>query len=117
MPRFISLVTGLAVATAVTYKLREHLVEDQDNIKNRLESAKSSLEQAVEQTSSYSRPSAYLSDSQRYVSDRLVPSVKDSWNSQIMNTAHSLVKVDIGSQVKKLWDEQVYPSLKDIVNK
>ena len=73
MPRFISLVTGLAVATAATYKLREHLVNDQDNIQSRLESAKSTLEQAVsEQT--YSKPSAYLSDSQRYVSDRLVPS-------------------------------------------
>ena len=43
--------------------------------------------------------------------------VKDSWNTQIMNAAHSLVKVDIGSQAKKLWDEQVYPSLKDILNK
>ncbi|KAI8368397.1 hypothetical protein EDC96DRAFT_138822 [Choanephora cucurbitarum] len=77
MPRFISLVTGLAVATAATYKLREHLVNDQDNIQSRLENAKSTLEQAVsEQT--YSKPSAYLSDSQRYVSDRLVPSGKNN---------------------------------------
>lgn len=30
--------------------------------------------------------------------------VKDSWNSQIMNASQSLVKVDIGSKVKQLWD-------------
>ncbi|KAI8076415.1 uncharacterized protein B0P05DRAFT_545795 [Gilbertella persicaria] len=74
MPRFISVVTGLAVTTAVTYKLRDHLIQDQNTIKHRLENAKTNLERAVAEQTSYNKPSSYLTDSQKYVSDRLVPS-------------------------------------------
>jgi hypothetical protein len=43
--------------------------------------------------------------------------VKDSWNSQIMNAAQSLVKVDIGSKATKLWDEHVVDNVKELTKK
>lgn len=73
MPRVLPLVTGLAVATAVTYKFKNDLLQDQNNIKNRLNEAKSTLEKAVTEEE-YKRGPSYLSDSQKYVNDRLVPS-------------------------------------------
>lgn len=42
--------------------------------------------------------------------------VKDNWNSQIMNAAQSLVKVDIGSKVKQAWDVYVVENVQDLVN-
>lgn len=134
MPRFLPLVTGLAVASAITYKFKNDLLQDQDDIKTRLEDAKSTLDKAViEPTFGSSR--SYLSDSQKYVSNRLVPSgkrvllerkiretdtvcvVKDSWNTQIMNAAQSLVKVDIGSKATELWNKHVVENIKESINK
>jgi hypothetical protein len=43
--------------------------------------------------------------------------VKDNWNSQIMNAAHSLVKVDIGSKAKQIWDDYVVENVKEITKK
>lgn len=75
MPRFFPLATGLAVASAITYKFKNDLLQDQNDIKTRLEDAKSTLDKAViEPTFGSSR--SYLSDSQKYVSNRLVPSGK-----------------------------------------
>jgi hypothetical protein len=75
MPGVVPLLTGLAVAGAVTYKFRSGLLQDQNDIKNRVNQAKSTLERAVTEEQ-YSRGPSYMSDSQKYVSDRLVPSGK-----------------------------------------
>lgn len=78
MPKVLPLVTGLAVATAVTYKFKNDLLQDQSNIKNRLNEAKTTLEKAVtEEEQNYKRGPSYLTDSQKYVNDRLVPSGND----------------------------------------
>lgn len=135
MPRFLPLVTGLAVATAITYKFKNDLLQDQNDIKTRLEDAKSTLDKAVIETT-FGSSKNYLSDSQKYVSNRLVPSgkihefccweeyiliqsilVKDSWNAQIMNAAQSLVKVDIGSKATELWNKHVVDNIKESINK
>lgn len=33
-----------------------------------------------------------------------------------MNAAHSLVKVDVGSKVKKVWDEYIIENVKEMTN-
>lgn len=43
--------------------------------------------------------------------------VKDSWNTQIMNAAQSLVKVDIGSKAVELWNKHVVDNIKESINK
>lgn len=42
--------------------------------------------------------------------------VKDSWNTQIMNAAQSLVDVDIGSKIESLWNQHVVPSVKEFID-
>lgn len=138
MPRFVPLVTGLAVASAITYKFKNDLLQDQNDIKTRLNDAKSTLDKAVIEPA-FGSSRSYLSDSQKYVSNRLVPSgkmcidctgegegiaetdtvcvVKDSWNTQIMNAAQSLVKVDIGSKAAELWNKHVVDNIKESINK
>ncbi|CEG63191.1 hypothetical protein CU097_007281 [Rhizopus azygosporus] len=104
MPRFIPLVAGIALATLVTVKVRDTVSKDQNDIQQRLDNVKSTLNRAV----APSVAKNYVSNSQKYVSDRLIPSVKDSWNNQVINATHSLVKLDIGSKVKKFVDEQIF---------
>lgn len=75
MPRFVPLLTGLVLASAVTYKFRDELLKDQGKIKSRVQDAKTTLENAVTEEQ-FNKTTSYLSDSQKYVSHRLVPSGK-----------------------------------------
>lgn len=80
MPRTVSLLVGVLTAAAVTYKLRDNLSSDTSDIRRRLHDAKTTLDQVAAGTAS-SKPldsptarSSFISDSQKYVSGRLVPS-------------------------------------------
>lgn len=75
MPRFVPLLTGLVLASAVTYKFRDELLKDQNKIKSGVQDAKTTLENAVTEQQ-FQKTSSYLTDSQKYVSNRLVPSGK-----------------------------------------
>lgn len=70
MPRFIPLVAGIALATLVTVKVRDTVSKDQNDIQQRLDNVKSTLNRAV----APSVAKNYVSNSQKYVSDRLIPS-------------------------------------------
>ncbi|KAI9480323.1 MAG: hypothetical protein EXX96DRAFT_176531 [Benjaminiella poitrasii] len=79
MPRLMPLVAGLTLAAAITYKFKTDLLNDQRNIKNRVEDVKTTLGKAVIEpgkATGYTTSSSYLSDSQKYISNRLVPSGK-----------------------------------------
>ncbi|KAI8994872.1 hypothetical protein BDB01DRAFT_831815 [Pilobolus umbonatus] len=116
MPRLIPLLAGLLVATGVTYEFRNHMISNQNNIKQGVESAKSTIDRATT-TEPHIRPSSYISDSQRYVKDRLVPSVKETWNTQVMNAAQYAVKADIGSKMGALWEDKVVNNVKEMINR
>ncbi|CAO3703605.1 unnamed protein product [Rhizopus stolonifer] len=98
MPQFLPLLTGLCLASAVTYTLKETVSRNQSDMHKCLEDVKTTLDNAV-------TPKSNPKYSPKYVSDRLVPSVKDSWNNQLINATHSLVKIDFGGKAKKFLDE------------
>ncbi|KAG1056966.1 hypothetical protein G6F46_010067 [Rhizopus delemar] len=102
MPRLFTLFTGLALATAVSYKYKDSFLKGQDDLQRSLDNVKSTLDKAPAVTRNY------MSDSQKYVSDRLMPSVKESWNSQVINATHSLIRFDVGTKVKNFLDENVF---------
>lgn len=70
MPRLFTLFTGLALATAVSYKYKDSFLKGQDDLQRSLDNVKSTLDKAPAVTRNY------MSDSQKYVSDRLMPSGK-----------------------------------------
>ncbi|KAI7902104.1 uncharacterized protein BX663DRAFT_561692 [Cokeromyces recurvatus] len=115
MPRLVPLLSGLTLAVAITYKFRNDILKDQGDIKSQVEDVKSKLHKAVTESETYNRTPSYLSNSQKYVSNRLVPSVKNTWNEQIMNAAQSLVNIDIQSKVHRLWNEQIVKNFKEFV--
>lgn len=102
MPRLFTLFTGLALATAVSYKYKDSFLKGQDDLQRGLDNVKSTLDKAPAVTRNY------MSDSQKYVSDRLMPSVKESWNSQIINATHSMIRFDVGTKVRNFLDENVF---------
>ncbi|KAI8148430.1 hypothetical protein BJV82DRAFT_663807 [Fennellomyces sp. T-0311] len=119
MPRTVSILAGLLTVATVTYKFRDDLMNNTNNIRLRLEDAKTTLDHVAAGTASQSHarsPAAparsFLGESQHYVSSRLIPSLKDNWNSQIAGVAHSLIRTDVPSYTKKVWDENIAPNFK-----
>ncbi|KAI9319369.1 hypothetical protein BX666DRAFT_2025670 [Dichotomocladium elegans] len=120
MPRTVSLLAGLLAVAAVTYKFRLDVTNNTTDIRRRLEDAKSTLDHVAAGTASkypvggQREPPALslLGESKRYVSTRLVPSVKSEWNAHIASAATSIIHADIPGHAKKIWDEKVAPSFK-----
>ncbi|KAI9253212.1 hypothetical protein BY458DRAFT_559059 [Sporodiniella umbellata] len=102
MPRAVTVIASLALATAITYKYKESYLIEPEHIEKQLNEVKAKIDNAPVATR------AYMSDSQKYVADRLMPSVKESWNTQITNAAHSVIKFDIGTRVKNFLDNNVF---------
>lgn len=75
MPRVVPLLSGLALVSAVIYKVKSDLAKDQSVISSGIHEAKSALDRAVTKEE-YKRGPSYLNQSQTYVSKRLVPSGK-----------------------------------------
>ncbi|CDH49771.1 predicted protein [Lichtheimia corymbifera JMRC:FSU:9682] len=120
MPRTVSLLAGVLAVAAVTYKLRIDVTNNTNNIRMRLDDAKTTLDHVAAGTASKS-PSPYQStrqnlsiigESKRYLTTRLVPTVKEQWNDQVADVAHRIIHADVSGRAKKMWDENVAPNLK-----
>ena len=91
MPRTVSLLAGVLAVAAVTYKLRIDVTNNTNNIRMRLDDAKTTLDHVAAGTASKS-PSPYQStrqnlsligESKRYLSTRLVPTgMNNSWEQR-----------------------------------
>ncbi|KAI9490296.1 hypothetical protein BDB00DRAFT_561200 [Zychaea mexicana] len=81
MPRTVSLLAGLLAVATITYKFRDDLTANTNDIRRRLDDAKTTLDHVAAGTASQShlrsQPAparSFIGESQQYVSKRLVPS-------------------------------------------
>ncbi|KAL0078859.1 hypothetical protein J3Q64DRAFT_1637767 [Phycomyces blakesleeanus] len=81
MAKTVSIVAGLVAAAAVTYKFRDDLIHNTSDIHNRLTKANENLQvTAQDNTKTFTKRTTILesvpvlADSQRYVSEKFVPS-------------------------------------------
>ncbi|KAI9244191.1 hypothetical protein BDA99DRAFT_544108 [Phascolomyces articulosus] len=119
MTRTVSLLAGSLAVAAITYKFRDDLMVNTNDIRRRLGEAKSTLEHVAAGTASQSHPRSqpvpsrsFIGESQHYVSNRLIPEVKNSWNDHISGAAKTIIRTDVSSYTKKLWDDNVAPNFK-----
>ncbi|KAI9020278.1 hypothetical protein CLU79DRAFT_836315 [Phycomyces nitens] len=119
MAKTTSIVVGLAAAAAVTYKFKDDLIHNTSDIHTRLNKVNQNLQvNPQESTQSFTkRPSMIesvpvLADSQRYVSEKFVPSVKHGWNEKVRDAAHTIVHTDYIGCAQKIWEDKVMSQLK-----
>ncbi|CAO3630317.1 unnamed protein product [Cunninghamella echinulata] len=89
MPKTVSLITGLIVASAIVYKLNEENKLDTRQLQQKLSTPTDILEHKLDREN-VSIHNA-LENSQQYVKQRLIPSVKASWNNHITSLTHKLI--------------------------
>ncbi|KAG0174061.1 hypothetical protein DFQ28_008954 [Apophysomyces sp. BC1034] len=124
MPRTVSLLAGLLAVSALTYKLGTDLKRDTSDIRRRLESAKTTFDHVAAGTANKSlylesnltthkSSLPLIEESQLYVKERLVPSVKESWNAHVTKAAHAVIYSDIPSQAKSFWVKNILGNRED----
>ncbi|KAI8984690.1 hypothetical protein BDF20DRAFT_861229 [Mycotypha africana] len=70
------LTAGIGISAAIIYKMDQNITQQQSEMKHRLEEAKSTLEKAVvaDERAQQEKTREYYRNTQKYMSDRLVPS-------------------------------------------
>ncbi|KAI8341866.1 hypothetical protein BC941DRAFT_414704 [Chlamydoabsidia padenii] len=105
MPRTTTLLAGIVVVSAITYKYREDIKNKtwvlQQQGTSSMESIDTGLEKEIE-TVQYS-----LHNSHKYIKQRLIPSVKANWNEQVTNATHGMIDTDIPSHISHFWDKYI----------
>ncbi|KAL1936400.1 hypothetical protein VTP01DRAFT_534 [Rhizomucor pusillus] len=119
MARTVAILAGALAVAAVTYKFRDDVTSNTDSIRRRLGDAKTTLDNVASGAANKSlvdsqsgrQTRSILSESSSYISDRLVPSVKDSWNAHVQNAAHTIINSDLPSRARKLFEENVLSNI------
>ncbi|CAO3598417.1 unnamed protein product [Absidia cylindrospora] len=90
MPKTVTIIAGLVIASAVTYKYREDIKNETRSLQQAAASSPSplsSIDAGLEKEVDTIQHS--LLNSQNYVKQRFIPSVKANWNEQITNVTHA----------------------------
>ncbi|KAF9972418.1 hypothetical protein BGZ73_004460 [Actinomortierella ambigua] len=116
MSKVAATFTGLAASGAILYYFRHELTSDMREVRSQLHNVQNRLAGSVPGTkisnaltshptsSILEKPKEMLEESTQYVTKRLVPSVKDNWNSHIIGLAGSVNELD-AEKVQKLAQE------------
>ncbi|KAG0299139.1 hypothetical protein BGZ98_010301 [Dissophora globulifera] len=116
MSRPATILTGLAVSGAILYQFRTELSSDMRQVRNQLHDVQNRLAGSVPGSkisnaltshptaSLLEKPKELIEESTTYLQSRIVPSVKDTWNSHVIGLAESVNELD-ADKVQKLAKE------------
>ncbi|KAI8329433.1 hypothetical protein BC941DRAFT_518787 [Chlamydoabsidia padenii] len=104
MPKTVTLIAGLVVASAVAYQFKDD-IEKETRVIQHLQ-ALSTLDTIQEKDDSLDTTFS-LANSQNYIKQRLIPSVKANWNDQVTKLTHAMIDNDLPTQANRLWTKHV----------
>ncbi|KAF9315438.1 hypothetical protein BG006_003761 [Podila minutissima] len=121
MSRPATIFTGLLVSGAILYQFRTELTSDMRQVRNQLNDVQNRLAGSVPGTkisnaltshptaSILEKPKELLEESTTYIQNRVLPSVKDTWNSHVIGLAENVNELDaekiqkMAKDVKDKW--------------
>ncbi|KAF9214908.1 hypothetical protein CPB97_001988 [Podila verticillata] len=121
MSRPATIFTGLLVSGAILYQFRTELTSDMRQVRNQLNDVQNRLAGSVPGTkisnaltshptaSILEKPKELIEESTTYLQNRVLPSVKDTWNSHVIGLAENVNELDaekiqkMAKDVKDKW--------------
>ncbi|KAF9086692.1 hypothetical protein BGX29_001758 [Mortierella sp. GBA35] len=113
MSRPATIFTGLLVSGAILYQFRTELTSDMRTVKSQLNDVQNRLAGSVPGSkisnaltshptaSILEKPKELLEESTTYIQNRVVPTVKDTWNSHVIGLAENVNELD-ADKIQKL---------------
>ncbi|KAF9190566.1 hypothetical protein BGZ51_008417 [Haplosporangium sp. Z 767] len=121
MSRPATIFTGLLVSSAILYHFRTELTSDMRQVRNQLNDVQNRLAGSVPGSkisnaltshptaSILDKPKELIEESTTYLQNRMLPSVKDTWNSHVIGLAENVNELDkekiqkMAKEVKDKW--------------
>ncbi|KAF8933420.1 hypothetical protein EDD21DRAFT_407796 [Dissophora ornata] len=121
MSRPATIITGLLVSGAILYQFRAELSSDMRQVRNQLNDVQNRLAGSVPGSkisnaltshptaSILEKPKEMIEESTTYIQSRVLPSVKDTWNSHVIGLAENVNELDaekiqkMAKDVKDKW--------------
>ncbi|KAG0211442.1 hypothetical protein BGX28_007934 [Mortierella sp. GBA30] len=116
MSRPATIFTGLLVSGAILYQFRTELTSDMRQVRNQLNDVQNRLAGSVPgnkisnaltshpTASILEKPKELIEESTTYIQTRVLPSVKDTWNSHVIGLAENVNELDAGKIQKMAKD-------------
>ncbi|KAL0078274.1 hypothetical protein J3Q64DRAFT_1756712 [Phycomyces blakesleeanus] len=102
MSKTISLLAGVIAVSAITYKYTNDIQHDRQALRQRINGGPIKTQDV-----NTLEPLPIVTQSQVYLSQRLIPSLKDSWNAHVTKAAHAVIYSDAPNKIKKFWVKNV----------
>ncbi|KAF9904182.1 hypothetical protein BX616_001382 [Lobosporangium transversale] len=121
MSRPATIFTGLLVSGAILYHFRAELSSDMRQVRNQLSDVQNRLAGSIPGSkignvltshptaSILEKPKEMLDESTAYIQKRILPTVKDTWNSHVIGLANNINELDaekiqkMAKEVKDKW--------------
>ncbi|KAF9961111.1 hypothetical protein BGZ72_004875 [Mortierella alpina] len=116
MSRPATIATGLLVSGAILYQFRTELTSDMRQVRNQLNDVQNRLAGSVPgnkisnaltshpTASILDKPKELIEESSTYIQSRVLPTVKDTWNSHVIGLAENVNELD-AEKIQKLAKE------------
>ncbi|CAO3622736.1 unnamed protein product [Mucor hiemalis] len=118
MPKALTLLAGLTLATAITYQSRINLITNTAQVQQKLDEQKEKNDLITKKQNeplvrlSLQRPTSsveqFMDDTKSYYKGRLVPSVKENWNNQIIQITSAIIQSNLPTKAFKFVAKNVF---------
>ncbi|KAI7907219.1 uncharacterized protein BX663DRAFT_465730 [Cokeromyces recurvatus] len=112
MSRLLTVFAGMTLVTAITFQSRINLISNTANVQQKIDEAKEKADLLTRKNNkeqiirlSLKRPSSsveqLLDTTRSYYKNRLIPSVKSSWNDQIINFTGTIIRSNLPTRINR----------------
>ncbi|KAL9547817.1 hypothetical protein MBANPS3_005983 [Mucor bainieri] len=118
MPRATTILAGVTLVTALTYQSRINLITNTAHVQAQLDKAKENADLVTLKHNqplvrlSLQRPTSsveqFVDDTKAYYKGRLVPSVKESWNAQIICATSAIIQSNLPAKIGRFVATNVF---------
>ncbi|EPB87476.1 hypothetical protein HMPREF1544_05786 [Mucor circinelloides 1006PhL] len=109
MPRAATILAGITLVTALTYQSRINLIANTAHVQAQLDKAKENADLVILKHNqplvrlSLQRPASsveqFVDNTKAYYKGRLVPSVKESWNAQVICVTSAIIQSNLPAKI------------------
>ncbi|KAK4510387.1 uncharacterized protein ATC70_004817 [Mucor velutinosus] len=109
MPTAVTILAGITLVTALTYQSRINLITNTAHVQAQLDKAKENADLITIKHNqplvrlSLQRPTSsveqFVDNTKAYYKGRLVPSVKESWNAQVICVTSAIIQSNLPAKI------------------
>ncbi|KAI8971713.1 hypothetical protein BDF20DRAFT_694886 [Mycotypha africana] len=120
MPRFSTLFAGITLVTVLTYQSRINLISNTADVQKEVDEVKNKVDRMASTDDDTNQPTRLtlrrpttavenaMDDATKYYKNRFVPSVKESWNAQVLSVTRAMIHFNLPARCKRMIVQNIF---------